>query len=536
MGSEMCIRDRFKARIKDGSDWSALNEATFSVGPVRDNLRITELMYHPEDTGNPLDPNAEFIELKNTGAESINLNLVRFTDGVDFTFGDLQLDPGEYVVVVKDINAFNARYPSFSGTIAGQYTGSLSNAGERITLEDAIGQTILDFGFKDGWYPITDGYGFSLNIINPSSSDVNEWEYAEYWQSSSTKGGSPGSDYSPNVAANGAIVINEVLAHTDDVVYGDWIELYNTTGSPVNIGGWFLSDDSGNLTKYEIDPADPRASVPAGGYVVFDSVNDFGNISNLAVHVPFALSELGETVYLSSGSGGELSGGFIAKEDFKASDNNVTFGRYTKSAASGYDVDFVAMSSATKGSANSGAKVGPVVISEIMYHPVGNTYAEYVELHNISGGTVTLYDPANPENTWLLIDETGGIEFYLPTGITMSAGQRILLVKNLGAFESVYGSPSVAAYQWLEGRLSNAGEKIELRKPGAPEPDGTVPYIRVDRVNYSDGRHPENFRGLPGDPWPTSADGGGDSLHRKVDTDYGNDVDNWQAGAPTPGS
>ncbi|GAJ24160.1 unnamed protein product, partial [marine sediment metagenome] len=29
-------------------------------------------------------------------------------------------------------------------------------------------------------------------------------------------------------------------------------------------------------------------------------------------------------------------------------------------------------------------------------------------------------------------------------------------------------------------------------KPGDPEPD-FIPYIRVDRVNYSDGSHPENF-------------------------------------------
>ncbi|MGD8499463.1 MAG: chitobiase/beta-hexosaminidase C-terminal domain-containing protein, partial [Phycisphaerales bacterium] len=56
-----------KARVLSGSTWSALNEATFAVGPVADNLRITEIMYHPQDTNDPNDPNEEFIELKNIG-------------------------------------------------------------------------------------------------------------------------------------------------------------------------------------------------------------------------------------------------------------------------------------------------------------------------------------------------------------------------------------------------------------------------------------------------------------------------------------
>jgi len=72
-----------KARALSGSTWSALNEATFAVGPIADNLRITEMMYHPQDTNNPDDPNAEFIELKNIGLETtINLSLVRFTEGI----------------------------------------------------------------------------------------------------------------------------------------------------------------------------------------------------------------------------------------------------------------------------------------------------------------------------------------------------------------------------------------------------------------------------------------------------------------------
>ncbi|MHC4456616.1 MAG: hypothetical protein ACYS0I_05900, partial [Planctomycetota bacterium] len=84
--------------------------------------------------------------------------------------------------------------------------------------------------------------------------------------------------------------------------------------------------------------------------------------------------------------------------------------------------------------------------------------------------------------------------------------------------------------------LSNAGEKIQLSKPGEPEPDGTVPYIRVDRVNYSDGRHHEDFHELGYDPWPTTPDGNGASLQRIDPCEYGNDVNNWLAAESSPGT
>ena len=82
-------------------------------------------MYHPADLGGPDDPNTEYIELTNIGAETINLNLVAFINGVDFTFASLELAPGAYTLLVRDIMAFEAKYGQ-GLPIAGQYAGSLS--------------------------------------------------------------------------------------------------------------------------------------------------------------------------------------------------------------------------------------------------------------------------------------------------------------------------------------------------------------------------------------------------------------------------
>lgn len=169
------------------SPWSGLAEATFAVGPVAENLRISELMYHPAD------PNTEFVELTNIGDESINLNLVKFTNGVEFTFPGFKLAPAAYVLVVEDPNAFEARYgPGLP--VVGTYAGNLSNSGEQIEIQDAAGQVIQSFRFKDGWYDTTDGGGFSLTVKDPAAADPNAVTQKTAWRPSTAEGGSPGSN------------------------------------------------------------------------------------------------------------------------------------------------------------------------------------------------------------------------------------------------------------------------------------------------------------------------------------------------------
>ncbi len=176
-----------ESRLLDGSTWSALNETVFAVGPVVENLRITEIMYHPPDTS---DPNAEFVELQNIGLEPINLNLVRFTKGINFVFPSLELAPGRHVLVIRDITAFEAVY-GLDLNVAGQYTGNLSNSGERLHLENALGQTILDFRYSDNWQEPTDGQGFSLTLVDPVANDPNDWDFENAWRTSALPGGSP---------------------------------------------------------------------------------------------------------------------------------------------------------------------------------------------------------------------------------------------------------------------------------------------------------------------------------------------------------
>lgn len=520
---------QLKARALVGSSWSALNEATYSVGPVAESLRISEIMYHPADTNHPDDPNTEYVELTNIGTETINLNLVAFSSGIELVLPSVELAPGQYVLAVKDVSAFAARYGA-GLQVVGPYAGSLANAGERLTLRDATGQTIHDFRFDDNWYTVTDGPGFSLTVRDPLTADANALGDKRLWRPSAQMGGSPGYDDSGDITGLGAVVINELMANPESGM-PDWIELYNGTDHAIDLGGWFISDDAEVLTRYEI----PSGTViTADGYVVFYGDESFGNEDAPGCHEAFGLSRNGETVYVHSGADGVLTG-YSDEEKFDASEVGVSLGRYRKSTGA---YNFVALSRATPEAANAEPAVGPVVITEIMYNPAGSGDAEYVELTNISDAPVTLYDEAR-STPWRFTDDPDnpGIELFLPTEepVVLAAGESLVLTKDLASFSFAYSAPvGVRVLAWGAGKLANGSEKVQLSKPGDADGEDGRHWIRVDRVVYSDGGHPEDFvAGV--DPWPVAADGGGSALGRINATAYGNDPANWRATEPSPG-
>jgi len=256
-----------KVRTLSGGVWSALNEATFGIGPLVDDLRITEINYHPTDPTQAekdaagdqtlIDEDFEYIEVKNIGGAPINLNLVHFTDGIDFTFGDTWLGAGQFAVVVKNQAAFAARYPGVAPSLmAGTYTGALDNDGEEIVLRDALGTEIHDFDFRDAWFVVTDGGGFSLNKLDPDTAGTtapDSWDTQSGWRPSSVRGGTPGADDTGYTLQPEDIVISEVMTHTDDLVHGDWIGSWLLAEPLVTVCSRTKSSDPSLLKKIPSD-------------------------------------------------------------------------------------------------------------------------------------------------------------------------------------------------------------------------------------------------------------------------------------------
>jgi hypothetical protein len=522
VSSNLCIAARcynaahFNSMGSEGplltSSWSGLSRATFYT--MIPPLRITELMYHPEG-----DETFEYLKVVNIGSGPLDLNRFKIRGGVDFDFPSILLQPGAAAVVAANETSFRERYGD-AHLLAGAYTGHLENAGERIKLLGPCDEPILDFRYEDDWYRITDGFGFSLIAVN-TNAPLTNWNFKSQWRPSGALQNSP-------------VIINEVLSHTEVPPPYDSVELHNLSDSAVDISGWFLTDDFRTPRKYQL----PSGTViPPLGFVVFaESEFNFGNFFGQ----PFSFSSLGDEAFIFSADvNGELTG-YVHGFDFDAQEDGVSFGRWVTSTG---EERFTRQRQPTLGAENAGPAVGPIVISEIMYHPtdlwcranvLDNAADEFIELHNTSSQLITLAHRDFPLNTWRL---SGGVDYQFPPG-TIVGGGGFALVVNFDAgnpalvdgFRNRYMIPmDVPILGPYSGKLDNSQDRITVRKPDIPRlsgpPDfGFVPYPTVETIEYSEDS-----------PWPAAADGDGASLHRVVTNAQADDPTNWVAAAPSPG-
>ena len=200
-GVELTETTRFLARARLGVDWSALVETTFfTAGPLP--LRISEIMYHspaPPEASEFSGEDFDYLELVNTGKETISLEGARFTGGIRFDFSGhpmTLLEPGEVVLIVEDVEAFETRYDTRGMRILGEYEGKLDNGGEELWLQDALGEVIAGFEYSDSWFPLTDGQGLSLEIVDAGAAPES-WAQSASWRAGQQLG-SPGvHDFTP---------------------------------------------------------------------------------------------------------------------------------------------------------------------------------------------------------------------------------------------------------------------------------------------------------------------------------------------------
>lgn len=122
--------------------------ASFAVSGRAADVVINEVMYHPSSE-NVLE---EYIELFNRGSVPVDLSGWKFTKGVDYTFGNVVIAPGSYLVAAADLAAFQAKYPGVANVV-GNWTGTLRNSGEEIELENASGGTedSLTYANEGNW-------------------------------------------------------------------------------------------------------------------------------------------------------------------------------------------------------------------------------------------------------------------------------------------------------------------------------------------------------------------------------------------------
>ena len=100
--------------------------------------------------------------------------------------------------------------------------------------------------------------------------------------------------------------------------YDDWIEIYNTGASAVNIGGLYLTDDLSVPNKWQFP--DPT-NIPAGGFLLVWADGDIGDDG---LHANFKLSATGEEIGLFEADGSTL----IDSVTYGEQTTDVSYGRF----------------------------------------------------------------------------------------------------------------------------------------------------------------------------------------------------------------
>ena len=374
----------FLINLKEGSsrapaDAVALSEIMISnKGSVPDNLG-----------GYP-----DYIELHNGSTEKADISGYGLSDslleGAKYVFpAGTVMEPDAYVVVWCGGEAEDGMHAPFK-----------LSAGEEAVLFDASGRPL------------------DTAVLNSVDSGMVLRREGEVWTQAKpcpgypkTEAGMAEYEASLKETEDIGLYINEFMASNATTIcdsfgsYSDWIELYNSTDTDMDISGFGISDNLSQPMKYRFPDG---TTIAAKGYlVVFCSGNE--GMQNGELHAPFGLRSYGEDVVIAN-----RAGRIIDSYSFKNQETDVSVARIPDGAG-----ELQPNSQPSPGYPNTGAgysafdaanrlPLGGVYISEFG-GSTGSVATDWVELHNSTGSAVSLAgyglsnNPKNPAK-WVFPD------------------------------------------------------------------------------------------------------------------------------------
>ena len=431
----------------------------------RTGLVISEIMYHPTNSA------LEYVELFNSRAEPQDLVGYQLGGSISYTFpAGTVLAGGGFVVVARSPADLEAAY-GLTGVL-GPYTNHFPNNNGTVRLLNQAGGLFLEINYdsQPPWPVAPDGTGHSLVLARPSYGENNPLA----WAASDAVGGSPGRLESLGQEPLRDVVINEFLAHTDPPLE-DYVELYNHSNQPKDLSGAWLSNDP-KTNKFRIPDG---TLLPPRGFACF-----------MASTLGFRLNAMGQSIFLVNSNRTRVLDAIA----YGPQENAVSCGRVPDGGR-----DFYPLAARTPGTNNGPARLSPVVINEIMYHPISQLDDDqYVELYNRSNNVVDL-------SGWAF---TSGISFTFPPGTLIPAHGYLVAAKNAARLRMNYPQLNAAnCVGDFGGKLSHSGERLALAMPHYDvTTNGTLLvtntfYIDVNEITYGNGGR-----------WPQWAAGGGNSL------------------------
>lgn len=459
----------FLINLKEGSsrapaDAVALSEIMISnKGSVPDNLG-----------GYP-----DYIELHNGSSERADISGYGLSDslleGAKYVFpAGTVLEPGAYVVVWCGGEAEDDMHAPFK-----------LSAGEEAVLFDASGRPL------------------DTAVLNSVDSGMVLRREGEVWTQAKPCPGYPKTEegmaeYEKSLKETEDIglYINEFMASNATTIcdsfgsYSDWIELYNSTDTDMDISGFGISDNLSQPMKYRFPDG---TTIAAKGYlVVFCSGNE--GMQNGELHAPFGLRSYGEDVVIAN-----KAGRIIDSYSFKNQETDVSMARIPDGTG-----ELQSNSQPSPGYPNTGAgysafdaanrlPLGGVYISEFG-GSTGSVASDWVEIYNSTGSAVSLAgyglsnNPKNPAK-WVFPD------------ISIEPGEYLLLYAT--------GSADKAQKKNLKlnFNISSTGETLFFFDPGGK----LIDKLSAGRMRsgQSYGRDGSDNRYYYADPTPGAQNGKG---------------------------
>lgn len=243
---------RFRKRRSDGP----LERASSS------SVVINELMFHPPTR----DDADEWIELFNRGESAQDLTGWALTDGVNFQFPSGTMIPaGGYLVVAKNRARVLANHPGLEESLVlGNFTGSLSDRGERVALSRPEGVFLvvedeLTFRDQNQWHRFSDGRGATLerreagaassspsNWVDSDESAKADWTTIEF--TGTLAHGNPSA--APSQVQMFLLGPGECLVDEVEVVREGGTSVLSNGGFEGGTSGWFFQ---GNHRRSELE-------------------------------------------------------------------------------------------------------------------------------------------------------------------------------------------------------------------------------------------------------------------------------------------
>ena len=227
--------------------------------PAPTDVVVSEIMYAPSTASN------EFVELYNRSDKTIDVGTLQYADeNRDFdpvAPALTPLAPGEYVVLVRDAEAFKTAFPSVD-FFAPDGWDALNNGGDTVLLWHAPSTTAIDSVPYDPSWGGSDGR--SLERVDPRGPSGRASNFASSTASAGATPGAQNSRHTPDTTPPQPVFAEQVDSMVAEVVFNEPVQGGTIQPSAFQVGGTTVTQtalSADSIARLSLSEAPTAATV-----------------------------------------------------------------------------------------------------------------------------------------------------------------------------------------------------------------------------------------------------------------------------------